>query len=100
MVEGICKSFLQLFLVGMDGLSMNFAIQRLVPMEANQTLSEYNKLNATKVRAMAQIHARSMLACACAMRYATGCVLFCGRGSIACRRSFFAQLCCSAASLT
>ena len=50
MVEGICKSFLQLFLVGMDGLSMNFAIQKLVPMEPNQTLHEYNKLNATKIR--------------------------------------------------
>ena len=49
MVEGICKSFLQLFLVGMDGLSMNFAIQRLIPMDAGQTLSEYNKQNATKV---------------------------------------------------
>ena len=49
MVEGICKSFLQLFLVGMDGLTMNFAIQKLVPMEANQTLNEYNKVNATKV---------------------------------------------------
>jgi len=49
MVEGICKSFLQLFLVGMDGLTMNFAIQKLVPMDANQTLNEYNKVNATKV---------------------------------------------------
>lgn len=49
MVEGICKSFLQLFLVGMDGLTMNFAIQKLVPMEAGQTLNEYNKVNATKV---------------------------------------------------
>ena len=29
---------------------MNYAIQHLVPMEANQTLNEYNKLNATKVR--------------------------------------------------
>jgi hypothetical protein len=50
MVEGICKSFLQLFLVGMDGLSMNFAIQKLIPMEQGQTLGEYNKTNATKVR--------------------------------------------------
>jgi hypothetical protein len=61
MVEGICKSFLQLFLVGMDGLSMNFAIQRLVPMEANQTLSEYNKLNATKVRTPQHYYARRNL---------------------------------------
>lgn len=50
MVEGICKSFLQLFLIGMDSLSMNFAIQKLVPMEPGQTLGEYNKVNATKVR--------------------------------------------------
>lgn len=56
MVEGICKSFLQLFLVGMDGLSMNFAIQRLVPMEPNQTLSEYNKQNATKVSSCLRDH--------------------------------------------
>lgn len=54
MVEGICKSFLQLFLVGMDGLTMNFAIQKLVPMEANQTLNEYNKVNATKVSILVQ----------------------------------------------
>ena len=49
MVEGICKSFLQLFLVGLDSITMNFAIQRLVPMEPHQTLNEYNKVNATKV---------------------------------------------------
>jgi len=50
MVEGICKSFLQIFLLGMDSLSMNFAIQKLIPMAENQTLSEYNKMNATKIR--------------------------------------------------
>ena len=30
-------------------MSMSSAIQKLIPMEKNQTLSEYNKVNATKV---------------------------------------------------
>mmetsp|Transcript_28591 Transcript_28591/g.63404 ORF Transcript_28591/g.63404 Transcript_28591/m.63404 type:complete len:115 (+) Transcript_28591:1075-1419(+) len=50
MVEGICTSFLQLFLLGLDSISMNHAIQKLVPMGDCQSLNEYNKLNATKIR--------------------------------------------------
>lgn len=50
MVESICKSFLQIFLLGLDSLTMNFIIQKLIPMTTNQTLSEYNKTNATKIR--------------------------------------------------
>jgi len=50
MVESICKSFLQIFLLGHDSLTMNYIIQKLIPMNASQTLSEYNKMNATKIR--------------------------------------------------
>lgn len=50
MVEIICKNFLQLFLVGMNSMSMGSVIQKLIPMEDGQTLSDYNKLNATKIR--------------------------------------------------
>ena len=50
MVESICKSFLQIFLLGHDSLAMNYIIQKLIPMSINQTLSEYNKANATKIR--------------------------------------------------
>jgi hypothetical protein len=50
MVEIICKKFLQLFLVGMNYLSMSSAIQKLIPMEENQSLTDYNRINATKIR--------------------------------------------------
>lgn len=50
MVEIICKNFLQLFLVGMNCMSMSAVIQKLIPMEEKHSLSEYNKINATKIR--------------------------------------------------
>lgn len=34
----------------MDGVSMGYAIQQLVPKDESQTLQEYNKKNATKIR--------------------------------------------------
>eukprot|EP01031_Cornospumella_fuschlensis_P035156 gene35156-42581_t len=50
MVEVICKNFLQLFLVGMNSMSMSSAIQKLIPLEEGQNLADYNKVNATKIR--------------------------------------------------
>lgn len=68
MVESICKHFLQLFLAGVrsvslsklvgnliiiivqyDGIALNYAIHKLIPLQEGQTLEEYNKKNATKV---------------------------------------------------
>lgn len=34
----------------MNLLSMSNVIQKLIPMGKNQTLNEYNKINATKIR--------------------------------------------------
>lgn len=39
----------------MNHLSMSHVIQKLIPMEKNQTLSEYNKVNATKVKTSSKI---------------------------------------------
>jgi hypothetical protein len=34
----------------MNYMSMSNAIQKLIPMEENQSLTDYNRVNATKVR--------------------------------------------------
>lgn len=34
----------------MNSLSMSSAIQKLIPMEEHQSLNDYNRVNATKIR--------------------------------------------------
>lgn len=41
------KTYMMIF--QMNDMSMSHAIQKLIPMEENQSLIEYNRANATKV---------------------------------------------------
>jgi len=50
MMETICRNFLQLFLVGMNSFTMSYAVHTLIPMAENESVEEYNKKNATKIR--------------------------------------------------
>jgi hypothetical protein len=50
MLENMCKNFMMLFLVGMDAISMSYAVHALIPMGEDETTEQYNKKYATKIR--------------------------------------------------